>query len=59
MTHEGANLWMYHMNNALDRMEYNKDNRVRKCIDVFLNHFMTKYAVEFDFNFYSILKSKL
>ena len=59
MTHKGANVWMYHMNKSLDKMEYNKDNRVRKCIDVFLNHFMIKYAIEFDFNFYSILKTKL
>ena len=59
MTTEGAKLWMYHMNQALDNMNYNKDLRVRKCIDVFLNHFMIKYAIEFDFNFYNIFKSKL
>ena len=35
MTTEGAKLWMYHMNQALDNMTYNKDLRVRKCIDVF------------------------
>ena len=59
MTIEGAKLWMYHMNQALDSMNYNEDIRVRKCIDVFLNHFMIKYAIEFDFNFYNIFKSKL
>ena len=59
MTNEGANLWMKHMNDALDEMTYSDDLRVRKCIDVFLNHFMIKYAIEFDFNFFSILKSKL
>lgn len=59
MTEKGANIWMYHMNNALDKMEYKEDIRIRKCIDVFLNHFMVKYAIEFDFNFYNILKSKL
>ena len=52
MTNEGANLWMKHMNDALDEMTYNKDVRVRKCIDVFLKYFMTKYAIEFDFNFF-------
>lgn len=59
MTEEGARLWMFHMNNALDEMSYENDKRVRKCIDVFLKHFMIKYAVEFDFNFYNIFKSKL
>tara|TARA_B000000565_G_scaffold32641_1_gene21814 strand:+ start:432 stop:1010 length:579 start_codon:yes stop_codon:yes gene_type:complete len=59
MTSEGAKVWMQHMNSALDDMEYNNDKRVRKCIDVFLNHFMIKYAIEFDFNFFTILKSKL
>ena len=59
MTSEGAKVWMYHMNLALDDMEYNNDKRVRKCIDVFLNHFMIKYAVEFDFNFYNIFRVKL
>lgn len=59
MTSDGARLWMHHMNYALDEMQYNKDKRVRKCIDVFLNHFMIKYAIEFDFNFFNILKSKL
>ena len=49
MTNEGANLWMKHMNDALDEMAYNEDVRVRKCIDVFLKYFMTKYAIEFDF----------
>lgn len=59
MTSEGANLWMNHMNDALDEMTYNEDVRVRKCIDVFLKYFMTKYAIEFDFNFFSIMKTKL
>ena len=59
MTNEGANLWMKHMNDALDEMTYNKDVRVRKCMDVFLKYFMTKYAIEFDFNFFSIMKTKL
>ena len=35
MTNEGANLWMKHMNDALDEMAYSEDVRVRKCIDVF------------------------
>lgn len=59
MTSEGSKVWMYHMKSALDELEYDKDKRVRKCIDVFLNHFMIKYAIEFDFNFFTILKSKL
>ena len=59
MTNEGANLWMKHMNDALDEMTYNEDVRVRKCMDVFLKYFMTKYAIEFDFNFFSIMKTKL
>ena len=59
MTNEGACVWLKHMNDALDEMIYNNDVRVRKCIDVFLNYFMTKYAIEFDFNFFSIMKTKL
>ena len=59
MTVDGANLWMKHMNDALDEMIYNEDVRVRKCMDVFLKYFMTKYAIEFDFNFFSIMKTKL
>ena len=59
MTLDGARLWMYHMNNALNEMNYTQDKRVRKCIDVFLNHFMIKYSIEFDFNFFNLLKSKL
>ena len=59
MTSEGACVWMKHMNDALDEMAYNEDVRVRKCIDVFLKYFMTKYAIEFDFNFFSIMKTKL
>ena len=59
MTNEGANLWMKHMNEALDEMTYDEDVRVRKCMDVFLKYFMTKYAIEFDFNFFSIMKTKL
>jgi len=59
MTNEGARVWLKHMNDALDEMIYNDDVRVRKCIDVFLNYFMTKYAIEFDFNFFSIMKTKL
>jgi len=59
MTSEGARVWMKHMNDALNEMTYTNDLRVRKCIDVFLNYFMTKYAIEFDFNFFSIMKTKL
>ena len=59
MTSKGANIWMYHMNNALNKMDFSNDKRIRKCIDVFLKYFMTKYAIEFDFNFFSIMKTKL
>ena len=59
MTNEGARIWLKHMNDALDEMVYNDDVRVRKCIDVFLNYFMTKYAIEFAFNFFSSMKTKL
>lgn len=59
MTTKGANIWMYHMDNALNKMNFSNDKRIRKCIDVFLNHFMIKYAVEFDFNFYNIFRAKL
>ena len=59
MTTKGANIWMYHMDNALDKIDFSNDRRIRKCIDVFLNHFMIKYAVEFDFNFYNIFRAKL
>ncbi len=59
MTTKGANIWMYHMDSALNKMDFSNDKRIRKCIDIFLNHFMTKYAVEFDFNFYNIFRAKL
>ena len=59
ITTKGANIWMYHMDNALNKMDFSNDKRIRKCIDVFLNHFMIKYAVEFDFNFYNIFRAKL
>ena len=59
MTTDGASIWMKHMNNALEEMKYNDDVRVGKCMDVFLKYFMTKYAIEFDFNFFSIMKTKL
>jgi hypothetical protein len=47
------------MDNALNKIDFSNDKRIRKCIDVFLNHFMIKYAVEFDFNFYNIFRAKL
>ena len=42
MTTKGANIWMYHMDNALDKMDFSNDRRIRKCIDVFLNHNLIK-----------------
>ena len=59
MTKEGSHLWMKYMNESLDEMKYENDLRVRKCIDVFLNYFMIKYSIEFDFNFYPIMITKL
>ena len=61
MTQEGANCWMNHMDKALKDIELEKieDKRVLSCIKSFLNYFMLKYAVEFDFNFFPVMKGKL
>ncbi len=59
MTSEGARVWLKHMEDSLNEMTYDKDLHIRNCIDVFLKYFMTKYAIEFDFNFFSIIKTKL
>ena len=61
MTKEGANCWMSHMDKALKDIELEKieDKRVLSCIKSFLNYFMLKYAVEFDFNFFPVMKGKL
>lgn len=61
MTQEGANLWMNNMKKTLndERVFFSDDTRVIPCILDFLNFFMERYSVEFDFNFYQYIDFKL
>jgi len=63
MTTGGANRWMKHMKDSLVIFKKIKklDTRIIDCIDDFLNFFITKYSIEFDFNVFEItrLYSKL
>lgn len=61
MTEDGANCWINHMYQALKEVKIDKieDKRVISCIKSFLNYFMIKYSIEFDFNFYPVMKGKL
>lgn len=60
MTLEGAEIWMKHMNDTIHETRFDliKDKRVIPCIKNFLHFFMKKYSVEFDFNFYGLIKKK-
>lgn len=62
MTEKGAERWMFHMKQTLQELRPNLDydRRIIPCIDDYLNYFMKKYSVEFDFNLYNLLNiSKL
>lgn len=51
MTDKGADRWSQLMRDTLDASDdlIGQDPRVRKSINTFLSHFMTKYAEEFTF----------
>jgi truncated hemoglobin YjbI len=57
MTYQGAQLWMNYMKDTLIEIKFPSiiDKRVIPCINSFLNYFMYKYSVEFDFNVYYLL----
>ena len=66
MTTAGAYRWMMHMKNTLSELDLHfiHDKRIVPCIDDFLQYFMRKYSIEFDFNIYQLIginksKSKL
>ena len=64
MTREGAEKWMDNMEKTLKEITLTKDfedKRIIVCIYDFLEYFMNKYAVEFDFNVFNmdILKKKI
>jgi truncated hemoglobin YjbI len=49
MTRRGAERWLYHMDNALNTHVF-KDERVRPCIEEFINFLMYKYGQMYNFN---------
>ncbi len=57
MTEKGGKRWMYHMKNTLQELKPNLeyDRRIVPCIQDFLDFFMKKYSIEFDFNLYELL----
>lgn len=61
MNTEGANLWMRYMKESIFELKNNfeNDKRIIYCLFDFLNYFMIQYSIEFDFNFYETIKSKL
>ena len=64
MTHEGAEKWMNNMERTLKDITLTKefeDKRIIVCIYDFVEYFMNKYAMEFDFNVFNVdvLKEKL
>ena len=63
MTREGAEKWMDSMEKTLKEITLTKDfedKRIIVCIYDFLEYFMNKYAIEFDFNVFNmdVLKKK-
>ena len=62
MTKRGAERWMKHMEETLKEITISpefKDKRIFVCIYDFLDFFMNKYSIEFDFNFYNFLKKNI
>lgn len=62
MTSRGAERWMKHMEDSLKEITISpefKDKRIFVCIYDFLDFFMNKYSIEFDFNFYNFFKSNV
>lgn len=61
MNKNGADLWMNYMKESIFELKnrFEQDNRIIYCLFDFLNYFMIQYSIEFDFNFYEIIKSKL
>ena len=63
MTSKGARKWMYHMNETITEMDkyFKYDERILPCLTIFLDYFMEKYSIQFDFNIFDkhIIQSKL
>ena len=57
MTQKGADRWMRNMVKTLNDpiIFLTHDVRVLKCLHDFLNYFMIRYSIEFDFNFYNFI----
>lgn len=53
MTERGGKLWIYHIQKALNdpRVYLTNDRRILSCISNFIDYFMKRYSIEFDFNF--------
>ena len=57
MTREGGERWMYNMEKTLSEIVLTpefEDKRILVCIYDFLEYYMNKYAVEFDFNVFDL-----
>ena len=54
MTKEGADRWLYHMDATLSETKFSGDPRILPCLIDFVNYFMDKYDLEFDFNFQNL-----
>ena len=63
MTLKGAQKWMNYMNETITDMNnyFKYDERILPCLKTFLEYFMEKYSIQFDFNIYdkNIIQSKL
>ena len=64
MTREGGERWMYNMEKTLNEIVLTpefQDKRILVCIYDFLEYYMNKYAMEFDFNVFDLepLKKKI
>ena len=57
MTREGGERWMYNMEKTLSEIVLTpefEDKRILVCIYDFLEYYMNKYAVDFDFNVFDL-----
>lgn len=62
MTNEGAERWMMHMRNTINEqniIDQINDKRIIVCIYDFLEFFINRYAIEFDFNLFSLIKDRI
>ena len=63
MTSKGAKEWMNYMNETITEMDkyFKYDKRILPCLTSFLEYFMEKYSIQFDFNIFDkkVINSKL